>query len=130
MESLGRHILVDIFDAPADLLNDERFLVDLFEGVARKTGAAVLNVYSHHFEPYGVSCAVIIAESHFSIHTWPEHAYAALDFFSCGTRVDLDMAVREVLTALKAKHSQITEVKRGVLSYDQRMGFSSDFRFV
>jgi len=69
----------------------------------------------HQFNPHGVSGVVVIAESHFSIHTWPEYGYCALDIFTCGEQIDSDLALQFLKQAFKAKSMSIVELKRGTL---------------
>jgi len=79
---LGKHVLVDMWNCEASL-DDVDFIKDIMTGAAEDAGATTIcEVFSHKFEPQGVSVMVIIAESHFSAHTWPEHNFVALDFFT------------------------------------------------
>jgi S-adenosylmethionine decarboxylase len=78
-------------------------------------GAVVLGNSFHHFNPQGVSGVVVIAESHISIHTWPEHGYAAVDVFTCGTSVEPEKAAGVLIEGLESENHSIMEVQRGVL---------------
>jgi len=82
--ALGRHIILELYNCNASLLekptHSEQFLLE----AAQKMGATVVSNDFHAFSPYGVSGVVIIKESHLTIHTWPEHQYAAIDIFTCG----------------------------------------------
>lgn len=79
----GRHLLVDLYDA--ERLDDPAYAEKVLRDCAEAGGATVLGAHVHEFEPTrGVSGVVVLAESHISIHTWPEHGYAALDLFLCG----------------------------------------------
>lgn len=82
---------------------------------AKVCGATVLNTSSHKFSPHGVSVIVMIAESHLSIHTWPEYNYAACDVFTCGNTLKPDKAVDYLVKKLQAKHFTLHEIKRGTL---------------
>ncbi len=82
---------------------------------AIKSGATVLGDSFHHFSPQGVSGVVVISESHLSIHTWPEHGYAAVDVFTCGTTVDPRIAAEALIEKLGAKNHSLMEIQRGVL---------------
>ena len=81
---MGRHVLMDIEQADPALLNDPQYLTDLMESAAAFIGVTVLHTHSHQFSPQGVTAFVMLAESHMSIHTWPESGDAALDVFTCG----------------------------------------------
>jgi S-adenosylmethionine decarboxylase len=69
----------------------------------------------HRFSPHGVSGVVVIAESHFAIHTWPEYGYCALDIFTCMDQIDSDAALHFLKLRFRAESISIMEVKRGVL---------------
>jgi len=78
-------------------------------------GAVVLGDSFHHFSPQGVSGVVIIAESHLSIHTWPEYGYAAVDVFTCGTTVKPEKAAEVLMEKLGSRNHSLMEIPRGVL---------------
>jgi len=99
----GRH-----FDDPQVI---EQALCD----AAKAAGATILHVHLHHFSPSGgVSGVVVLAESHISIHTWPEHQYAALDVFMCGS-CDPYKAVPVLRRVFEPTNMQVSEQKRGLL---------------
>ena len=81
---VGTHYLVDIAAADPKFLDDEEFLRNLLESAARYAGATVLQTHSHKFDPQGVTAFCLLAESHISIHTWPEDGRCAVDMFTCG----------------------------------------------
>lgn len=78
MHSLGRQIIAEFYDYNRDSLNDVDFIRATMLNAAEKAGAAIVTETFHHFSPHGVSGAVIIAESHLSIHTWPSPCEMAL----------------------------------------------------
>lgn len=78
-------------------------------------GAEVLGDSFHRFSPQGVSGVVIIAESHLSIHTWPEHGYAAVDIFTCGTTVRPEKAAEVLVEKLGSQNHSLKEIQRGLL---------------
>ena len=84
--ALSKHLLVDLYGCPADLLNDVAALEKVMIEAAQRAGATVINSMFHHFSPFGVSGVVVIQESHLTIHTWPEQGFAAVDLFTCGTQ--------------------------------------------
>ena len=83
-------------------------------GAARAAGGTVLARSFHKFEPRGVTGIVAIAESHLSIHTWPEFSYAAVDIFTCGENFDPTEAAKLIIADLESADSEITEIERGV----------------
>ncbi len=115
MNALGRHILVELHDCDREALNDLDFIREAMLKAAIDCGAVVLGESFHRFSPQGVSGVVVIAESHISIHTWPEHGYAAADVFTCGTSVNPEIAANVLIEKLKSKNHTLTEIKRGVL---------------
>lgn len=109
---LGRHLLLDLYDCPEELL---RFPADsevILLAAAEAMGATVIESRFHAFSPHGVSGMVIIAESHLSIHTWPEHGYAAVDVFSCGG-LNLEAGLMVLEAGFKADKTEAREFGRG-----------------
>ena len=86
--ALGRHMTVEFYDCEARILADTKRMEEVFLTAAKRAGATVIASHFHDFEPQGVSGVVIISESHFAVHAWPEHDYAAVDLFTCGDKVD------------------------------------------
>jgi S-adenosylmethionine decarboxylase proenzyme len=108
-------LLVELYDCDKEALNDLGFLREAMLTAAIECGAVVLGDSFHHFSPQGVSGVVIIAESHLSVHTWPEYGYAAVDIFTCGTTVEPEKAARVLIEKLGSKNHSLTEIKRGLL---------------
>ncbi len=115
MNALGRHLLVELNDCDREVLNDLDLLRDAMLTAAIKCGAVVLGDSFHRFSPQGVSGVVVIAESHLSVHTWPEYGYAAVDVFTCGSTVNPQTAAEVLIERLGSKSHSITEIPRGVL---------------
>ncbi|MGM3213680.1 adenosylmethionine decarboxylase, partial [Klebsiella pneumoniae] len=82
--SLGSHLLIELFGCSQGLIEQEANVGAAMRQAAIDSEATVVTQSFHEFKPYGVSGAVIIQESHYTIHTWPEHGYAAVDLFYCG----------------------------------------------
>ena len=115
MKALGRHLLLELKDCDRVLLNDLEALRQVLRQAAAECGAEILSDSFHHFSPQGVSGVVIIAESHLFIHTWPEYGYAAVDIFTCGTRVKPELASQYLIEKLGAKNQVVIEMQRGIL---------------
>ncbi|MFC1917817.1 adenosylmethionine decarboxylase [Chloroflexota bacterium] len=115
MNSLGRHLLLELKDCRKEGLNDIDFLRSAMLTAANDCGATVLGDSFHPFEPQGVSGVVVIAESHLSIHTWPEYDYAAVDIFTCGTTVQPEKAAEVLIEKLGAGSHSVVEIQRGLL---------------
>jgi len=80
----SQHLLSEYWGCDAALLDDSPALERLLRRAADAAGATVVSVAFHRLSPQGVSGVVVLEESHFCIHTWPERGYAAADFFTCG----------------------------------------------
>ncbi|GCE64486.1 adenosylmethionine decarboxylase [cyanobiont of Ornithocercus magnificus] len=83
-DMVGKHCILDLYDCDARKLDDEAFLKTTIAAAARSAGATLISLIAHRFEPQGVTGLALLAESHISIHTWPESCYAAVDVFTCG----------------------------------------------
>jgi S-adenosylmethionine decarboxylase len=106
----GVHLIVDVHGGRG--LND----IDLIEATLRRcveaAQATLLHIHLHHFQPNGVSGVAVLAESHISIHTWPDLGYAALDLFMCG-KANPDACIPVLREAFKAKQIDVNEILRG-----------------
>lgn len=107
----GTHLLVDLWGATN--LNSPAEIEQTLIKASKIAGATVLYSYLHPFEPHGVSGVVVLAESHISIHTWPERNYAAIDIFMCGI-ANPYKAIDVIKAYFKPGSVQISEIKRGV----------------
>ncbi|MDD2353616.1 MAG: adenosylmethionine decarboxylase [Candidatus Caldatribacteriota bacterium] len=117
MDYLGSHLLVELYDCDEKKLNDLNLIESVLEEAVRVSGATALKSSFHQFAPQGVSGVVIIAESHFTIHTWPEYNYAALDIFTCGNTVNNQKALVFIEKELDVKTLSVTEMKRGNIHF-------------
>lgn len=115
MNSLGRHILAEFYDCDRDVLNDPGLIERYMREAAVVSGATIVQSVFHMFSPHGVSGVVVVSESHLAVHTWPEHGYAAVDYFSCGP-VDCEGAIRHLEERFGAMTVEAKEVERGVLA--------------
>jgi S-adenosylmethionine decarboxylase len=113
---LGRHLLVEYCECDKGLLDNIALLETHMKDAVRVSGATIVQSVFHRYNPQGVSGVIVIAESHLSIHTWPEYGYAAVDFFTCGESVDPYKAFAYMKSALGSKESQVTDVNRGMPS--------------
>jgi|WetSurMetagenome_2_1015567.scaffolds.fasta_scaffold100568_2 S-adenosylmethionine decarboxylase proenzyme len=116
MKILGRHLLAELADCNSGALNNLPELEKIMVEAARHSGATVVNSVFHHYNPQGLSGIVVIAESHISIHTWPEYGYAAVDCFTCGSSVNPWKALEHLKNALGCKTVQVKDLSRGIPS--------------
>lgn len=114
MKALGTHIVCELSGCDALALSDVEHVREIMVTAAREANATVMEVAFHRFQPHGVSGVVVIAESHISIHTWPETGYAAMDFYTCGDHTDPWKACEYAAAKLGASSMRTTEVKRGI----------------
>jgi S-adenosylmethionine decarboxylase len=117
--ALGRHLLLELKDCNEELLDDLDFIRECLNEAAIRCGAVVVGESFYHFSPHGVSGVVNIAESHISIHTWPEYGYAAADVFTCGDTVSPEEAAATIAEKLEAGNRSVIELRRGMLENSQ-----------
>lgn len=118
MYALGKHYLVDLKDCDAEVLGDLEQVKGALIQAAREAEATIVDVSFHEFSPFGISGMVVIAESHLSIHTWPEYSYAAVDIFTCGDLIDPEKAASYLIDRFGSKNPSVVEMKRGILSHN------------
>jgi len=119
LDTLGRHILVEYYNCDEDVLRDPAVIEQYMNEAAVRCGATIVQSVFHHFNPWGVSGAVIISESHLTIHTWPEYGYAAVDLFTCGD-INPWVGFDYLEKMLGSQKTESTEIPRGVTSKIQR----------
>jgi len=117
MNYLGNHLLIELYDCNRQIINNVIKIEELLLESVKISGATALNQSFHKFSPHGVSGVVVISESHFSIHTWPEYGYCALDIFTCGNEIKNEKALDFLEAKLEASSISVTEIKRGILNY-------------
>ena len=98
-----KHILFDLIDCSSDLLDDERFVRNSLFHASLLSNSEIIKIDFHKFHPQGVTGYALLAESHLSIHTWPEKGVAKCDIFTCGDKCDPHKAVEYLGKAFKAK---------------------------
>ncbi len=114
LHSLGRHLLLELHDCSSEILNNLETVKAVLVEAAKRAEATIIDVIFHEFNPFGISGVVVIAESHLSIHTWPEYRYAAVDIFSCGDTLKPAEAAAYLVEQFQASRASCVEVKRGV----------------
>ena len=115
MKALGQHLILELYGCSADTLSSVADVQDAMIKGATAAGATIIDSIFHHFKPYGVSGVVVIAESHFAIHTWPEHNFASVDLFTCGETTRPWEAFKVVKKLFKATHFSVMKLERGLL---------------
>ena len=115
MKSLGQHLIVELYGCDKKALSSVDRVQAIMIAAARAARVTVIDSIFHHFKPHGVSGVIVIAESHFAIHTWPEHAYASVDLFTCGTGTKPWEAFKRLKKDFKAAHFSVMKLERGLM---------------
>lgn len=110
--SNGRHLILDLYDCDPEILNDYEGLEHIMLAGLSLSKANVLRIIGEHFKPQGVTLLALLAESHCSIHTWPEIGYAAVDLYTCGDTTNTHKAAQFISNKLKAKTVEEKELVR------------------
>jgi len=116
LHALGTHLLVELRDCNPKIIKDLAKVKNALVSAAKEAKATIVDISFHEFNPFGISGMVIIAESHLSIHTWPEYSYAAVDIFTCGDLIKPEVAASFLIREFESKTPSIVELKRGILS--------------
>ena len=113
----GKHLILELYGCNSDKLNDEIFLRCKIDNASKLARASVLNLVSNKFEPFGVTAIALLAESHLSIHTWPESQYAAIDIFTCGKNMLPNLASQFLIDQLEATNHILKIINRDYPTY-------------
>jgi S-adenosylmethionine decarboxylase len=117
MAKVGTHCFAELHDCPHDLLNDAKLISRAIRQAARRAKSELLHEVTHQFQPIGVTALALLAESHISIHTWPETGYAAVDAFTCGDKAVPEAACRYLARTLKAGRVAMVRTARGLMTH-------------
>jgi S-adenosylmethionine decarboxylase len=112
--SNGRHLILDLYDCDPDALDNYELLEEWLEAALLMSKATILRIFGEKFEPQGVTLLALLAESHASIHTWPEMGYAAIDLYTCGDTTNTHKAAEFLKYKLKAKTAEERELTRSI----------------
>ena len=116
MRVLGRHYLLELWGCN-EKIGDEAEVRDAVEEAVDAAQVTLLgDVHTHKFNPHGVSAMAIIAESHISVHTWPEYGYAAVDVYTCGEDARPEKALEVFKRRFSPERMEVHEIKRGILA--------------
>jgi S-adenosylmethionine decarboxylase len=114
--NLAKHIILDLYDCDFDLINSVEFVKSVLTKAVEISECKILNKYFHKFSPQGVTGIICVCESHFSIHTWPEHNYVAIDIFCC--KENTKKSIEYLCEKFKSKNKSIKTVNRGEIHED------------
>jgi S-adenosylmethionine decarboxylase len=115
--TLGKHFIIELYECPYGNLDNRDLISNLLIKAVDQSGATLIHPYFHQFSPQGVSGVVVIAESHFTIHTWPEYGYAAIDIFTCSDAMNINRAIEIITEGLEAGRSEVKSIDRGSIDF-------------
>jgi len=118
VRALGKHLIIELNGCDPATISYTDSVESVLLQAAKLAKANIVTYHFHSFKPYGVSGMIIISESHFSIHTWPEYGYAAVDIFTCSETVNEQAAIDYMSASFKAKNVRVSELERGILECD------------
>ena len=109
---LGHQFIADIYGCGADI-SDPSVVRKVALEAAEIGNATLIKEVTHEFSPHGLSCVLVIAESHIALHTWPEHGYVAVDIFTCDLSVDGEKIIDFIQSELGAERVTVQMLNRG-----------------
>jgi len=109
---MNHHCILDLYACDKEKLNDKAYILKTIRKAIKQARATLLKLSYHKFEPQGVTAIALLAESHISIHTWPEKGYAAVDCFTCGSHTMPEIACQVIEEMLGAKEKRLQKLKR------------------
>lgn len=110
----GKHLILDLYGCDPNLLDDYQQLEEWLQTALLMAKATILRIIGEKFKPQGVTLLALLAESHASVHTWPEMEYCAIDLYTCGTTTDAQKAAAFLKHKLKAQIAEEKELIRSV----------------
>lgn len=113
---VGKHCILELYGCPSDLLNHVAFIEATLQEAAEIAKSTLLKQVSYQFEPCGVTALALLAESHISVHTWPESGYIAIDVFTCGQHTQPEQACHYLVEAFQSSDHSLVTMARGKFS--------------
>ncbi|MBZ4646513.1 MAG: S-adenosylmethionine decarboxylase [Petroclostridium sp.] len=114
MDTYSRHSIIELWECNRNFLDNRELVEKIMVQATLEAGAEIREVTFHKFTPQGISGAIIISESHLTIHTFPEHGYASVDVFTCGDRIDPGIATKIIARKLGSKRTYEINLERGL----------------
>jgi len=113
MKGVGTHLVLELWGCTN--LNSPAVVEEALQGIVEATGVTLLHLRVYPLAPQGVTGLAVVSESHITIHTWPEHGYAAVDVFTCGQERDLGGAIEVVRRYFTPGRIQMMHIVRGIM---------------
>lgn len=113
--ALGSQLVIEMYDCGTQKFDDLNWVKSVLVEAARRARATIIDTVFHKFSPFGISGVVVISESHFAIHTWPEYRYAAIDIFTCGDTLQGDTAISHIAREFECTRYTVTALQRGLI---------------
>ncbi len=111
--AVGIHIIADLYGVESETISEASRLYPVMEGAVKFGGLTKISSNYYQFQPKGASGIVLLAESHLSFHTWPEHGLVTLDIFTCGDPKTAESALQYILDELKPSNVECKRLDRG-----------------
>ena len=115
-QSLATQTTIDYYNCDPSIINNVSLIKAILEKAAILMNLTIVNTTIHEFSPIGISGVLVIEESHIAIHTWPEHKYVALDFFTCNGSHDLSEGLLWIKNEIKAQKMEKQFAERGFIN--------------
>lgn len=112
--------MAELWECNKERIDNPKKIEQAMLNAAKESGAEIIGSMFHEFEPQGVSGVVVISESHLTIHTWPEQAYAAVDIFTCGEHTDPWKALEYLARVFEAEETHSMEISRGMKVFSKK----------
>jgi len=113
---LGVHYLLDFYDCDINELTSVSKIKSIMVKASKIGNFNVVKKSFHQFKSYGVSGVLVLKESHFTIHTWPEHKYVAVDIFLCDTNINIEKVIKYLCEVFSTDNYKIKNINRGIIS--------------
>lgn len=112
---LGVHYVIDLYGCDADKLKSVLKIKKIMNKAGIVGSFNIVKKCFHKFKPYGVSGVMILKESHFTIHTWPEYNYAAVDIFLCDIELNIDNVIKYLSEQFSTNDYLVKKIDRGII---------------
>lgn len=118
-KTLGLHILADLYGVNPDLIDKVEDIRHLLESAVKVAGLTKISSHYYQFQPHGATGVVLLAESHISIHTWPEHGLATVDVYTCGDPLKAYRSMEYIVSVLEPTRVDKQVFERGLVEQSE-----------